>query len=117
MQPKFSSGSLFSRLFPWRDRQMVEQVGGAIARECQADVWRRGYRCTGSMSIAAIRGYIRAQAGECVAAMVEQFAIHNRLKPALRARVEDAAINQLVGLVLHDFLSGVSPAEEKSLAA
>ncbi len=49
--------------------------------------------------------------------MAEQFAIHNRLKPALRARVVDAAIDQLVGLVLHDFLSGASPAGERSIAA
>ena len=49
--------------------------------------------------------------------MADQLALHDRLQPALRARVVDAAIDQLVGLVLHDYLSGASPVGERSMAA
>jgi hypothetical protein len=117
MQPKVSISGFFSLLLPWHNRQLVEQVGGEVARECRADIWQRGYRCTGSMSIAAIRGYVRAQAGGCVRSKVDQIASHHGLKPALRARVTDAAIEQLVGMVLHDFLCGASLVGERSMAA
>jgi hypothetical protein len=113
----FTANSLLDLLFPWHNRHLVEQLGGQLARECRGDFWRRGHRCLGSMSIAAIRGYARAQAGGCMTSKMDQVLLHRRLGPALRTRVMDAAIDQLVGMVVHDVLAGQLPADERSIAA
>jgi hypothetical protein len=113
----FTANSLFDLFFPWRNSQLVEQLGGQLARECRGDFWRQGHRCLGSMSIAAIRGYARAQASGLAAAKVDQILPPRHLKPAFRSSVAEAAFDQLVGMVVHDVLAGQLPADERSIAA
>jgi hypothetical protein len=68
------------------------------------------------MSIAEIRGYVRAYAAGCVRNEAEQ-TIHRRcLKSAVEKRIVDAAINQLVVMVARDALCG-EPAAARTKAA
>ena len=48
---------------------------------------------------------------------LDQVLPHRYLKPALRAQVMDAAVDQLVAMVVHDVLAGQLPADERSIAA
>jgi hypothetical protein len=117
MLPNFTAGGALDLFFPWYNRHLAEQVGGEVARECRDDLWRQGYPCTASMSIAAIRGYLRAQAGECVGSRVDEVLFRHRLNPSLGARVVASAISQFVGMAVHDILSEELPASKRSLAA
>lgn len=117
MFPIFSIRRFVRLISPWHNRLLVEQAGGELARDCRADVWQRGRRCTDGMSIAAIRGYVRAQAAGCVRPKVDEIASRHRLTPSMGPQVMESAIEQLVGMVLHDFLSGASPTRERSMAA
>jgi hypothetical protein len=62
----FAHSNLLEYLLPWRRTRFVEQVAGEVARQCHASLWRRVGRHLGDMSLAQIRGYVRAQALECV---------------------------------------------------
>jgi hypothetical protein len=112
-----TANSLLNLLVPWHNRHLVDQLGGQLARECRGDLWQRGQRCLGSMTIAAVRGYARARASGCMAAKADQMLTERHLKSTLRARVIDAAVEQLVGMVVHDVLTGQLPADERSMAA
>jgi hypothetical protein len=69
------------------------------------------------MSIAEIRGYARAQAAGCVGTEVEQVFRYRRLKTALQNRVTDAAVDQLVSLIVHDVLSEPPMVIARTMAA
>jgi hypothetical protein len=69
------------------------------------------------MSIPAIRGYMRAQAGGCVGTRLDEVLARRRLESAMRPRVLEAAIEQLVAMVIHDVLAGAPAVNERSLAA
>jgi len=117
MYPKFSAGNLLSLLFPWRKHQLVERIGGEVARQCHADLWRRGGNCLENMSTASIRGYVCAYADGYIGPKTDAVLLRRGVQPTLRAAVVRAAIDQLVGMVVRDVLSIVPPAEAKSLAA
>jgi len=109
--------SRFKLLFPWQNRRLAEQIGGQLARECRADIWQCRHQRLAMMSIAAIRGYVRAEGGERLASKIDHILPRQNLKPALRKRVLDAATDQLIGMVLRDVLAGVTPIGQRSLAA
>jgi hypothetical protein len=69
------------------------------------------------MSMAELRGYVRAQAAVWIDGEIEHLSTRGALKPALRARVTDTAVNQLISMVAHDVLSGLSPADVRNMAA
>jgi hypothetical protein len=69
------------------------------------------------MSIAEMRGYARAQAAGYVDDEVERALYRRHLKPSLRGRIADAAVEQLVGMLVHDFLSSIPPANTNTMAA
>jgi len=69
------------------------------------------------MSIAVVRGYVRAQAAGCVATEVEQALARRNLKPRLRTQVAASALDQLIGMVVHDVLSEQAPREVSMIAA
>ena len=117
MRLKSPANSILRLLFPWHGFHSVEQVAGEVARQCRASLLRRVYQRTVNMSVAEIRGYVRAQAAGYVGDEVDQVLCRRRLKPALRNRVADAAINQLVGMIAHDVLSGEPSASTRPLAA
>ena len=117
MRMKFPTTSFFRLLFPWRHVPLVEQAAGEVARQCRSRLWGRVCRRTANMSIAEIRGYVRAQAAGCVAGEVDYVLCHRCLKPALRNRVVDAAVDQLVSMVARDILSREPPANTKTMAA
>ncbi len=103
--------------WPWRRNRLIEQVGGEIARECREDLWGQVEHRIEGMSIPEARGYIRARA----AGIVENFATgameRRSLRPELRPRVLEAAVDRLVGLALHDALSVAVPAGARNRAA
>jgi hypothetical protein len=105
------------RLFPWRLARLAEQVGGEVARECRADLWRRVRRETADMSVPEARGYARAQAAALAAAQVDEALARRSLDTALRARVLESSIDQLVNMAVRDALHEQSPADTRSLAA
>ncbi len=107
----------FKLLFPWQKRRWTDQIGGQLARECRADIWQRRHQYLATMSIAAIRGYVRAEAGERLAPKIDHVLPGQNLKPALRNGALDAATDQLIGMVLHDVLAGAPALGERSLAA
>jgi len=104
-------------LLPWYNEHLVEQLGGEVARDCRAAAWPRGAVLPEGLSPAAIRGYVRAQSGEFIEGQVEEILARRRAKPALRPRIEASAVAQLAALVLHDFLTGELPLEERPMAA
>jgi hypothetical protein len=117
MHPNFSISRLLDVLFPWRGRRLAEQLGGQLANECQSDLRRQGCRQSRSMSVGAIRGYVRAQAGGLVGSRIDAVLSGCNIDPALRARVVASAIDQLVGMGLRDVLNGERPISRRSLAA
>ncbi len=117
MSPKHFVDNLLGVLFPWYDAYLVTQVAGEVARECRADLWNRVQLRLANMSIAQIRGYVRAYAAGCVGLEVRQAAARRNLRHGLFARVEKAAIDQLVGMIARDVLSGELSYSQKSLAA
>ena len=119
MNPKLPTAGFLKLLFPWHSIHLVEQVASEVAQQCRAGLWRRVYRRTADMSIAQVRGYTRAQAAGCVGGEVDR-TLHERrlnLKPALRDRVVQSAIDQLVAMVVHDVLSNQLPTSTKTIAA
>ena len=117
MKANFSPSVFLTSLFPWHSCHIVEQVAGEVARECRNSVWQRVYHRTANMSLAEIRGYVRAQAKGFVDDEVER-AIHRRhLKAKLRRRLIDASVDQLVVMVAHDVLASDPPVRTKALAA
>lgn len=106
MKKNWVPSSFLRLLFPWRSVLLVEQqMAGQIASECRAALWHRVQRATANMSMAEVRGYLRAQAAECVAAEIDRVVRHGRLQPVLSQGVMEAAIDQLVAAVAHDVFS------------
>jgi hypothetical protein len=92
-------------------------VAGEVARECRVDLLRRVYSRTASMSLAEIRGYVRAQAAGYVEAEVDRAVRCGHLSRLLRSRVTDAAVDQLVCVVAHDAFIAESPMSPRTMAA
>jgi len=109
--------NLLLRFLPWRSGHLATQVAGEVARQCRSALWRRVSCQTASMSVAEVRGYVRAQAAGCVATEVEQVLARRHLKPRLRAQVAASALDQLIGMVVHDVLSEQAPSEASTMAA
>ena len=109
--------ALLSLVWPSYRTRLIDQVGGEVARECQADLWQCIRRRILGMSIPEIRGYARAHAVVFVAAQVDEVLERRSLRPALRARVAASAVDQLVSMTVRDALCDESPAEPRLLAA
>ena len=104
-------------LFPWRNVRTADQLAGEIARQCRAGLWQRIDRPTATMSIAEARGYVRAQAAAVVEEAADGLLCRDHLSPALRNRVRELAISQLIGVTLHDLLTVELPATVRTRAA
>jgi len=117
MSLKFSTTRLLSFLLPWHTSHVVEQVAGEVARECRSGLWQRVYRRTSNMSLAELRGYVRAQAAGFVGGEVDLAICRRHLGIDLRSRLIDASVDQLVNMAAHDVLSGETPAYAKTMAA
>jgi hypothetical protein len=107
----------FDVLFPWHRAQLAERVGGEVARQCRADLWRRVSRHLGGMSAAEVRGYVRAYATEIVAVEADWALHRHRLGPAYRPQVVESGIEQIVAMVVRDALRLAPQAEARPLAA
>lgn len=112
----FWTRSLLGLLFPWYGALGVQQMAGEVARQCQGNLWRCVAPRTRGMSIAEIRGYTRAFAGSGVMGEVERMIRRRGLNSAVGRQVADAAIDQLVIMVLRDVLCEPPPAT-RTLAA
>lgn len=109
--------NLLAWLFPSYQARLVEQAGGEVARQCRTALWQRiSWRIRG-MSVAEVRGYVRACAAEIVASDVEQVLSRRRWNLALREQVTAASVDQLVSLAVRDVLSEVPPVAAKPRAA
>ena len=118
MTPKHPIHRSLRRLLSfWQNVQTVEQAAGEVARQCRDMVWQRIYPRTAEMSIAQIRGYIRAQAATVVDGEVDLMSHRRHLAPSLRAEIRETALALLVGGVIHDVLSEELPAGTRTLAA
>jgi hypothetical protein len=109
--------SLLRFLFTWRNVSVVEQAAGEVARQCRALLWQRTYLRMAEMSMAQIRGYVRAQAAEVVGSEVERVLCRRGLSPALREGISEAAVTQLIAGIAHDMLSGELMGSPRTLAA
>jgi hypothetical protein len=109
--------SLLSSLSSWHNAHVVEQMAGEVARQCGARLGGQVYQRTENMSIAEIRGYVSAIAAGCVGGEVDRAISGRRLKPAMRSRVADAAVDQLVRMVAHDVLAFEPQARARTMAA
>jgi hypothetical protein len=116
MKPMSLINRIF-QLFPWRHTSLVGQLADEVARECQAKVSQSVCLRTEEMSPSEIRGYVRAFAVGCVVPQVDQTIRNRHLKPAVRNKIVDAAIDRLVSLVTHDILCRVHPATNVRTAA
>ena len=109
--------SLF-RLLSWgRNVRSVEQAAGEVARECGHTLRQRIYPRVAEMTVAQIRGYVRAQATALVESEVDHVLCRHHLSPALCGEIREAALGQLVGTTIHDVLSGELPATMRTMAA
>ncbi|MCE5302163.1 MAG: hypothetical protein LLF97_03520 [Planctomycetaceae bacterium] len=107
-------GGVFGYFTLWRNARLVEQAASQIVDQCRDDLWQRMRQPAATMSPPEIRGYVRALA---MGVVCEQLSRENQLKPALRGRVAEAAVDQLIGLVVHGALSGALPAKPATMAA
>jgi len=103
-------------LFPWHQSGLVAQAGGEVARQCQTDLWRRVGRRIGGMSIAEVRGYVRAMAAEYVAAEVDQALDRHHLPPCFRDKITASGVDQIVHRTICDVLNEVPPADVRMAA-
>jgi len=117
MNPISQPNLLCTFLFPWSKARLVEQAGGEVARECRAELWQRVRHQVAGMSVPEIRGYVRAHAVGIATAQVEQVLSRRSLKPALRVRVLESGVDQLVNMAVRDTLIEESPDEARTLAA
>jgi hypothetical protein len=117
MNLEYPSTNLFAFLFPWHQTRLVEQVGGEAARECRADFWQCVAPRVVGMSVAEVRGYVRALAEGFIVGEVDQVLNRRRLNPTLRLRVVAAAVDQLINLAVRDALSDAASANVRPLAA
>jgi hypothetical protein len=69
------------------------------------------------MSMAQIRGYVRAQAAEVVGSEVDLVLGRRGLSPALYGQIREAAVAQLIAAIAHDVLSGELVGSTRTLAA
>jgi hypothetical protein len=101
-------------LFPWQSRRAVEHAAENVAGRCRASLGWRVYRQAGDMSVAEIRGYVRALAWEYV---YDEIAKLPAFKPALRSRVVGAAVEKLVRMVSYDAVNKLAFVDKTTLAA
>ena len=104
-------------VLPWHSKTLVRQVAGEVARQCRSRLLQRVCRHTGNMSMAEIRGYLRAQAAECVVIEVDEAVGRGRLQMALRSARMDAAIDQLVTAAACDAFFETSSVDTRAMAA
>ena len=104
-------------LLPWRRTRLAEQLGGELARECRAELWRRIGRQIAGMSTPEARGYARVQAAQLAADHIDMVLGHRSLDPALRDRMLASGIDQLIGMAVRDALSEPPLAEPQTRAA
>jgi hypothetical protein len=117
MRMMLSINRLLTSVFPWHDTPLVKSVAGEVARQCRDGLCQRVCRRAADMSIAEIRGYARAHAAEYVRDEVEQALRHRRVRLELRSRIAEAAVDQLVGMVARDMLTGQTMATTRTMAA
>ena len=117
MRSVFSTNYLLALLFPWYHALLVTQVAGEVARQCRASLSQRVVPRTAGMSIAEIRGYVRAHAAGCVRNEVERTGHRRCLRSAVEKRVVDAAVDQLVVMVARDVFCGEPSAATRTMAA
>ena len=107
----------FARLFSWRNHEWLDRTAGEVAEKCRANVWQRVRLRTSDMSMAELRGYVRAQAAAWIDGEIDHLACRDSWKPALRSRVTDTAVNRLISMVTHDALTDCTPASLQNMAA
>ena len=110
-------GRLFRAMLPWHNAVLAEQLAGEVARECRANLGQLVHHRTSDMSIAETRGYVRAQSAGYVADEVNHILCQRHVKPALRKRIADMAVDQLVGMVVRDVLCEDVSGRARSMAA
>lgn len=106
-----------SFLLPWQHNRLVEQLGGEVARECHADLWKCVRPHVMGMDVAETRGYVRARAEEFVVTSVDHVFERRRPNDSLRPRVVALAVEQIIHWVVRDALSDNSPVEARPMAA
>ncbi len=116
MNTRIFPASLLACLFS-HGRRRVEQIGGEVARQCRVALWRRVSHAAFGMSVAELRGYARAQAGDLAAAEVEISLGRHRLRESVREPILMAGIEQLVELIVHDAVAEESWSAARPIAA
>ncbi len=117
MNSSYMVGSWLALLFPWFQNRLIEQAGGQLARQCREELWLRICHRIVGMSVAEVRGYVRAQAMDSVAAEVDWTLQQHHLPPASRAKVLSSALDQLIGMMVRDVLRMTPQEGLKTVAA
>jgi hypothetical protein len=117
MTPTLTPYWLLRFLVSGRQRRAIEQAGGEVARACHASLWREIEMRTSLMSVAEIRGYVRAFAQARIVSEVEASLQRRGLDRSLRPSVADMAVEQLIAMVVHDVLCAPTAAPTRSMAA
>jgi hypothetical protein len=117
MTPAHLPAKWLTFLSPWRQGNLAAQAGGQLARQCQADVWRRVGRQLDGMSIAEVRGYVRAVAAEYAAEEVDRILDPRNFSPRLREKVLASGIDQIVHRTICDVLGELPQVDARPLAA
>ncbi len=117
MTPTLTPFWLFRFLVSGRQRRAIELAGGEVARACHASLWREIEMRTSLMSVAEIRGYVRAFAHARIVSEVELAIERRKLDRSVRHSVADVAVDQLIAMVLHDVLSAPATESPRSMAA
>jgi hypothetical protein len=105
---------ILATVFPQFRNQLIEQVGGEIARECRAGLWQSVRRQVATMGIPEARGYVRAQASWFVPTAVGPTLDRYALKPTLRAEVLASGVEQLIAMLVREALSEAVAADNEA---
>lgn len=105
------------RFLPSSGSDLIEQVAGEVARACRANLWHQISRGTLNMSVAEVRGYVRAYASRHVRAEAEQARSRRHLRRSQLQPLIEAATAQLVAMITRDVLSDASLLRPDTIAA
>jgi hypothetical protein len=104
----------------WFSRQrtaLVHQLADDVARRCRRTLWQRTCHETAMMSIPEIRGYVRAQASGLVEFEADAALANHDATGSLRGQIVDAALEQLIAMMIRDALSEQPACEMQMIAA
>jgi hypothetical protein len=117
MRPNSSFSHVFQFVLPWQNVPVIRRAADKVACRCRAILGDRALQSTADMTLAEIRGYVRAQTSGFIDAEVDQSMGSIRLGAALRSRITDGAIDRLAAMIVAEAAESEVATDRRILAA